>query len=190
MGNEINNLEICSQFVPETFDGDTFTYTELLDRNKKSGNNKGRLIRTFWHRTRADLVEQMPAIISMCNYTGARAYIRLTPRSFRQVGMVFAKMVLDQALTNNWEGMRHGYNRACGITPKKEGRVWLFDVDHFDDTEVTTELMARPEFKAVVPSRKGRHIITTPFNVLWLKNPLGEIQKHNDNPSNLFIPHT
>ena len=186
MSKPVNNLEVCALFVPETFDGDTFTYTELLDRNKKSGNNKGRLVRTFWHRTRADLVEQMPAIISMCEYTGARAYIRLTPRSFRQVGMVFAKMVLDQALTGNWEGMRHGYNRACGTTSKKEGRVWLFDVDHLEDTDVTRTITARPEFVAVVPSRKGRHLITRPFDLRGLE--LGEIQVHKDNPTNLFIP--
>jgi hypothetical protein len=31
----IDNFEILSSLLPETFDGDTFWYTELLDRSKR-----------------------------------------------------------------------------------------------------------------------------------------------------------
>lgn len=182
----INNLECVAPFIAEKFDGDTFHYTELLDRTKKSGNNKGRRIRTFYHRTRQDLYEQMPSIIELCDYTGARAYTRLAARSFKKVGQAFAKIVLEQAFSENWEGMRHGYSKACGTT--RVNKVWLFDVDYLEDDEETVELMARPEFLGVIPSRKGRHIITSPFDIRLVKSWTGRSECHRDNPVNLYIP--
>lgn len=40
----IDNFEILSSLLPETFDGDTFWYTELLDRSKRSLKNTDKII--------------------------------------------------------------------------------------------------------------------------------------------------
>lgn len=182
----VDNRDHVRRFVPETFDGDSFIYTELLNRDRKSGNNKGRLVRTFYHRSRNEFDKQMPDIIAWCEYTGARAYTRLSLRSFKKVGQKFALHLMEQVLAENWEGMRHGYSHACGVSAPLQ-KWWLWDVDSWEDR--TLALAALPEWaiEAVIPSRKGCHVITRPFDVRGLEMP-ASVELHKDNPTNLYIP--
>jgi hypothetical protein len=64
--------------------------------------------------------------------------------------------------------------------------IWLWDVDYPQRTLHTDKLQALPELVAVVPSRKGRHLLTRPFN--RASYDLDTIVLHKDNPTNLYIP--
>ena len=183
----IDNFDILKQFVPEEYDGDTFYYTELLDRRKKAGNNKGRRLRTFFHRDRGEMLYQKEQIIEMCEYFGARAYFRPSPRSFKKVGQKFASHLLEQAFSENWEGMRHGYSSVCGKT--RSGKIWLFDFDHGMERTPLSEYLMAEQGGVDVPSKKGFHILTKPFDrriVDKFNEP--ECSIHYDNPTNLYIP--
>lgn len=192
----LDNSLLIRTFIPETFDGDTFLYTEMLDRAKGKGNNSHRLVKTFYHRSREEFDEQMPTIRTLCDLTSTRAYTRLAPRSFRKVSHAFVRLVMDAALTDNHAGQKSMYNRALGtVTPNE--KLWLFDVD--EKTELTEGLvkdLTRDGYlRARIPSRKGEHLITVPFDSrgyigghgwgLW-----GEVALHKDNPTNLYIPDT
>lgn len=181
----INNFDIVKHYVPEVFDGDTFYYTEILDRSKKAGNNKGRRLRTFYHRTREEFAAQMPQIIDMCEYFNARAYFRPSSRSFKRVGQAFAKHLVDQAFSENWEGMRHGYSSVCGKT--RLSKVWLFDFDEPQDTPLSEWLVKDPS-SIRVPSKKGFHILTAPFDKRLWREFNEDVSLHTDNPTNLYIP--
>lgn len=181
----MDNFEILEQYVPEVFDGDTFLYTEILDRSKRAGNNKGRRLHTFYHRTREGFRHQKEQIVQMCDFMQARAYFRPSARSFKQVGKRFAAHLLEQAFAENWEGMRHGYSSVCGKT--RLGKVWLFD---FDSPEMTplAEYLRLHQAAVTVPSRKGFHLLTKPFD-RRIVDTFGEgIDIHYDNPTNLYIP--
>ncbi len=190
----IDNFDILQSFVPEVFDGDTFYYTEILDRSKKAGNNKGRRLRTFYHRTRDEFHKQREQIIDMCNYFNARAYFRPSSRSFKKVGQKFAAHLLKQAFAENWEGMRHGYSSCCGKT--RLGKVWLFDFDFESpkgpllemETPLSMWLMESDVSAIRVPSKKGFHILTTPFDRRIVDQFKEDVQIHYDNPTNLYIP--
>lgn len=181
----IDNFELVKHYVPEVFDGDTFYYTEILDRSKKAGNNKGRRLRTFYHRDRAEFLAQKEQIIEMCEYFKARAYFRPSSRSFKRVGQEFAKHLLDQAFSENWEGMRHGYSSVCGKT--RLGKVWLFDFDEFGITPLSTFLMGKQD-GLCVPSKKGYHILCKPFDRRLAMAYNEDVSIHTDNPTNLYIP--
>lgn len=184
-GGPIDNFDILQCFIPEVFDGDTFFYTEILDRSKRSGNNKGRRLKTFYHRTDDELHKQKEQIVEICNYFNARAYFRPSSRSFKQVGQKFAAHLLEQAFSENWEGMRHGYSSCCGKT--RLGKVWLFDFDAHDETPLSEWLMKDPR-SLRVPSRKGFHVLTAPFDRRIVDGFDEDIQIHCDNPTNLYIP--
>lgn len=183
----IDNFDVLRSLIPRNFDGDTFLYTEILDRSKKAGNNKGRRLRTFYHRSVEEYDSQKEQIIDVCNYHRARAYLRPSPRSFRIVGMAFARQVLDQSLSGNWEGLRHGYSSCCGKNRRKEGKVWTFDFDTFEDSEVSEFLESRI-WSLRVPSRKGFHILTAPFDRRLVRLGGYDVELHYDNPTNLYIP--
>lgn len=192
----IDNSEIIAKFCPSVGDGDTFIYTEMLDRSKRKGNNGVRLLKTFYHREEAEFWEQWPTIKKLCDLASARACTRLAPRSYRKVGVTFTKMVVEAALTDNFAGMKSLYNRACGTTAPNE-KLWLWDVDeaNAESNALHDDLVRIGVLRAIVPSRRAHHFITRPFNpgALFASVPadgrvLPNVQLHKDNPTNLYIP--
>lgn len=192
----LDNSKLVAEFVPEIDDGDTFCYSEMLDRTARKGNNGQRLLKTFYHRSREEFWDQWPTIQKLCDMSQVRAYTRLAPRSYKSVGRNFAKLVMDTVISENWSGMKSLYNRACGTTSPNQ-KLWLFDVDEkTEDTERLYDQMNGAGFvKARIPSKKGEHIITLPFDPrpyigsqgngwgIW-----GQVSLHKDNPTNLYIP--
>lgn len=190
----LDNSALIAPFCPATQDGDTFIYTEMLDRGKRKGNNGHRLVKTFYHRSVEEFWSQWPTIKELCDLTKVRACTRLAPRSYAKVGREFTRMVVEASLTNNWAGMKSLYNRACGIVSPNQ-KLWLFDVDKIDDgTERLAAMMKDAGvLRARVPSKKGEHLIAIPFDSRgWIGNRgwevFGEIVLHHDNPTNLYIP--
>lgn len=198
----INNYEIIKRFMPGEvagpLAGDAFLYTELLDRTKRVGNNGVRVVKAFYHRSLLDFDRHMAQMIALCDALKVRAYTRLSPRSFKQVGVVFTKMVVEAALTNNHAGMKSLYARACGTTAHQ--KTWLFDVDAISDASnlFGNWLAARELLMGIVPSKKGLHYITRAFDLRnWNaeQSPsaltlLGvpDVSLHKDNATNLYIP--
>lgn len=193
----VDNSDLIAQFCPEQRDGDTFIYTEMLDRSKRKGNNSVRLLKTFYHRSREEFAEQWPMIKQLCDLSNVRACTRLAPRSYRKVGAEFTRMVVEAALTDNFAGMKSLYNRACGIV-KPNQKLWLFDVDARTDRtdDLANMLEGMGVLRARVPSRKGEHLIAVPFDIAPLVgqrvesgwSAWGEVCMHKDNPTNLYIP--
>ena len=197
----IDNSLLIEPFLPSSDDGDTFLYTEMLDRGKQKGNNGHRLVKTFYHRSLDEFREQMPVIRQLCDLARVRAYIRLAPRSWSKVGRHFCQLVVSTAMCENWNGMKSLYNRACGMTgPTK--KLWLWDVDLISERSegLATWLNQHaaplggcggpPLLRARIPSKKGEHFITDPFDLRRLPDDLCgvDISLHKDNPTNLYIP--
>src|SRR5882672_6241463 len=193
----IDNSDLIIGFCPAAADGDTFIYTEMLDRMKRKGNNGVRLLRTFYHRSAEEFREQWPTIKQLCDLSKVRACTRLAPRSYAKVGATFTRMVVEASLTANWAGMKSLYNRACGTTSPNE-KLWLLDVDAINDRSerLATLLADRGRLRARIPSRRGEHLISVPFDTRAYgfvdtdgQLPIfGAVQLHRDNPTNLYIP--
>lgn len=192
----LDNSKLIAPFAPLVEDGDTFIYTELLDRGKRKGNNGHRLLKTFYHRSQEEFWEQWPTIKLVCDMTKIRACTRLAPKGFEAVGRLHTKMIVEAAMSNNWAGMKSLYNRACGTAPAKE-KLWLFDVDIKNEATLDFEKWLKDEgvWVATIPSKKGLHYISKPVNVLhvqerWRASNITEEQLslHKDNPTNLYIP--
>jgi hypothetical protein len=192
----IDNSALIADFCPASNDGDTFIYTEMLDRSKRKGNNGQRLLKTFYHRSRDEFWEQWPTIRKLCDLANVRACTRLSPRSYRKVGATFTKLVVEAALTDNFAGMKSLYNRACGITAPNE-KLWLLDVDAEDagSRDIEDQLRVRTALIARIPSRRAFHLIVRPLDLrlIGYSMPadgyvLPNVQLHKDNPTNLYIP--
>ncbi len=191
-----NSMHVAA-FCPAVPDGDTFIYTEMLDRGRRKGNNGHRLVKTFYHRSVEEFWDQWPTIQRLCDLAQVRACTRLAPRSYAKVGAQFTRMVVEASLTSNWAGMKSLYNRACGTTGPNQ-KLWLFDVDAIDErTErLASELADRGVLIARIPSKKGEHLITQPFDTREFGHvdsdgafPIfGAVTLHKDNPTNLYIP--
>jgi hypothetical protein len=195
MSAAIDNSEIVATFCPPTRELGQFIYTELIDRRSNKGNNTHRVVKVFHHRDRADFDIHWPIIRGLCDTLGVRAYTRLAPRSFASVGRRFTGMVVEAALSDNWSGMKSLYSRACG-TAAPEQKYWLFDVDEINPHNMRfgIELGSAGLLRSTIPSRKGLHYITVPYDYLGNQNPrlrlvaYPHVSMHKDNPTNLYIP--
>lgn len=187
----IDNHDLVASFMPAQDDEDTFLYTEILDRSKATGgNNRVRMLRTFHHRSREHFEEVWPTIKRLCDQTGMRAYTRLSPRSYRKVAHVFAELMVEAQLANRYKDMMHLYASACGRSKPIHGqKLWLFDVDEISEGSraFAESLEQQGHLVAVIPSRKGEHLISKPFNLESFNLPTAT-SLHKDNPTNLYIP--
>lgn len=194
----LDNSKIIAEFCPKEDDGDTFIYTEMLDRSSKKGNNGHRLVKSFFHRSQAEFWEQWPTIKELCDMTKTRAYTRLATRSYEKVGKAFTQLVVEAAMQGNWHHMKALYNSACGRTPPTR-KLWLWDVDDINDPAVKPLiqfLQSYNHYVATIPSKKGIHLISNPFDVRLWEQALEErgvklgpnVSLHKDNPTNLYIP--
>ena len=190
----LDNSALIALFCPAQDDGDTFIYTEMLDRGKRKGNNGNRLVKTFYHRSVEEFWSQWPTIKQLCDLAQVRACTRLAPRSYAKVGATFTRMVVEASLTANWAGMKSLYNRACGTTSPNQ-KLWLWDVDEVGVEAHALEdaMQERGLLVAKIPSRRAYHLISRPFDIGSTVDRNGyttamTVQLHKDNPTNLYIP--
>jgi hypothetical protein len=184
----VDNHEKVAAFIAEEFDGDTFHYTELIDRAKRTGgSNRRRLVRTFFHRSRAHFFEHWPVIKALCDAAQVRAYTRLSPRSFKEVGKLFTTKIVDLAVHDQWLAMPYLYASCCGkVSPSK--KLWLYDVDSPEMSPyqpLLHELVQRDVLVTTIPSRAGFHLIAKPHHITY--DVMG-VMVHKDNPTNLYVP--
>ncbi len=182
----VDNSELIAKFMPETDDGDTFLYTELLDRNKSGSNNRHRLMHTFYHKSRAHFEEQMPHIRFACEQLGVRAYTRLNSRSYKKVGKAFTLRITELAMQDQWKTMRHIWNSVCGTAGNRE--YWLYDFDAVNEITTMFEEMVKAKediYVATIPSRQGFHLIVRPHKML---DPPADVSLHKASATNLYIP--
>lgn len=184
----LDNSDLVAYFVPPIDDGDTFIYTEMLDRRKESGNNNKRLVKTFYHHSVAEFKEQWPMMKDLADRSQVRLMTRLAPRSHEKVGKLFTQLVVEAAMAGNWRHMKKLYNSACGKCSPIT-KLWLFDVDEVNDATIAFGERLKGDGLLLpngwIPSKKGIHYIAKPHRLGTL--PSG-ITLHKDNPTNLYIP--
>jgi hypothetical protein len=185
----LDNFEHVLKFCPDKDDGDTFIYTEMLNRGVKKGNNGQRMLKTFYHRSKEEFTNQYPTIKKLCDISGVRACTRVSPRSYKKVAKQFLRLVTETYITENYNGMKTLYNRACGITVP-EVKLWLWDIDVVDEEtlQLGVTLTERGYLRDTIPSKKGLHYITGPFDIRGLEFDAAKVSIHKDNPTNLYIP--
>lgn len=186
----IDNRDIVRRFIDADEDGDTFWYTELLDRTT-NGSSRFKMLRSFEHNNRTEFDKQCDTIALLCERNNVRAYTRLTPRSRKQVAKQVLTHVVQRVLDEHYDALWHVYGSACGKTPLHGRKMWLWDVD--EPTGRSEDLCLKMSelgvFRARIPSRQGYHIITPGFDVRKLSEfDITGIFLHKDNPTNLYIP--
>jgi len=171
---------------------DTFWYIELLDRSTATGSggkNRLRIVRSFDVRSGEHLLEIMPTVRHVAEATESRAYMRLSPRSRKQVAFQMLNLLAEVVTHENYGAVSRLYSRACGTTNIKKHRLWLYDVDEVteDSLALKSALSRQDLLVAVIPSRQGQHLICKPHDPRTV--PQSEaIALHKDNPTNLYAP--
>lgn len=196
---QINTL--ISKFFDEVPDKlDAYFYLQILQRKKENpelGSNS-RLIRAYMIDKDHSLTYYQERIIRYCNEFNARAYINLSPKSKRSTAIQMLNELANCFRQNNFNYLQRLWDSSAG----KNGAIikhWVIDCDYSDNVndEVIDEIINFIDQKCLpegikcitcIPTKNGKHIITTPFDLRRFKDAYSDIGVHKNNPTVLYIP--
>lgn len=178
---------------------DDFYHLQIIKRKKDNpelGSNSY-VVKTYYITSVEHLDKMTPEIIGICQRENARAGLNLNRRSFEKIAFQTLRKVSEQIFNKDFYSVRKSYNTCCGAFGNEKNKKWIIDIDVFDTNylhEIGTyiELLepstSYSKIIAVLDTKHGYHIITSPFRLDKFKEAFPEIDVHKDNPINLFIP--
>lgn len=142
---------------------------------KKCGSNEAqRLLRTYYFSDLDYFDRKIPAIRELCDTTGARAYFLPQVRNNRDCLINLGKLVFENLdnPTIKLDGITRKAVCSCHTSRDKK---WVLDFDEWslrffdgilsDVRKNLVDIGKDPEKDLyVVPTKHGRHIVTSPFN--------------------------
>lgn len=201
----VDNFDLIASHM--SFDSsDEFYFVQILIRSKDghtaNGNNKNRLLKFYTIRSVDELMARKNDIIALCKLFNARAYIHPTKRSFKAVGKVMLKEIVENITSEQYEPMKRAYSTACGKSFISKDKKYVIDIDdnpsmtEYAMMEITNSIMnyinkeCEPldQYKVEyeVPTAHGRHLITRAFNVARFNQKFPEIAVQKNNPTLLY----
>ena len=158
-------------------------------------------VKTYYISSPEYLDYKMNEIRDLCRMFNARAYINLNKKAGRQISLETLEIlarVIAKADNNpdEWRGVKTIIDSACGQTGAcDKNKTWVVDVDTKDDDELETiknvidqcEHFDTEKVVAVIPTLRGYHLISKPFNKQKFSQLYNkQIDIHNNNPTLLY----
>lgn len=199
MGQQVNNLDKILKFLVFE-DSNDFYYLQILQRKKENpqlGSNS-RVIKNYYITSEKYLLDRWEEIVALCEHFNARASLRLNRRNYEKVAYKAMINMANSMGNREFSFIKKSYDRAVGagnVEPRAT-KSWILDWDgEFDKTDeinvITLINQCKPEgdkVTALIPSKSGMHIITTPFDSREFSVAYPEVEIHKDNPTNIYIP--
>ena len=171
---------------------DNAELTRLL--NKNGGNTNRPFLELFIHNEE-ELNNKMELIRRICDATGARAYINLTPKSYKKVARQALYKITDAVCSDNWKAAKRAYWSATGST-LGEKKLFLLDIDTYEGEDVaevakTLETIFDSEVILLsLPTKGGWHLICKPFDTMKFGKEWPGIKVLKNTPTLLYFNYT
>lgn len=188
----VDNFELLSNIIDSEIEENTFYICDLIYRSKDGSDlYRKEKICTYYIDRKGLLNELKSEIVRICNDTGARAYLNLSP-SLNDV--VMKKILLlssERVCCGDFKKPWRIIDKAIGRSRNKYNKKYLIDVDseYLDQSDSMLEFLNEyhVEVIAVVNTKTGLHIITKPFDVRAF-NEKFDIEVQKNIPTILYIP--
>lgn len=193
----INNLTIIEKFIHES--GEHLYDLIVIKRKKDSPDNQGKVIKRFFIHNNDELYRTMPEIVNLCEMNKARAYINLNSKSLERILKMMNMLIASKIYNNDYSGIENIFYSAVGQVKASRGeQTWVVDLDtkdkkYIDNVAEYINTKLRPanvynKVLAKIPTKKGVHLITTPFDISWFKTEFPDIDVQKNNPTLLYLP--
>lgn len=195
---EVNNFQRIKELL--VFDSeDDFYHLQVLKRKKEHpelGSNSY-VVKTYYIGSIEYLEGKEEEIIALCKLHNARACINLNRRSFEKMAFHLLRKVADQIMNKDFRSARKAYESVCGAYANEPHKKWVVDIDttnqNFVDLVQNDIKNCEPNRRsnktvAILRTKNGYHIISSPFNMEEFKKLHPEVDVHKDNPTILYIP--
>lgn len=195
----VDNYSLLKKFLVE--DPDWFYFILIIQRKKEHDHlgKNNRVIKHYYVSSSEKLDRYYDEIKELCKEFRARAYIYLTPRSYKKVGLQTLKNVAERCSNEQYKDINRAYATACGELYISNRKLWVVDCDSLEDHVnyniqiVLRDLNIEEELiQAIVPTLNGFHYICKPFNTELFNSRLRAliesktIEIHKNNPTILY----
>ena len=188
----VDNFELLSNIIDDEIDEGLFYICDLLYRSKDGSDlYRKEKICSYYIDCKGRLLECKREIVRICNDTGARAYLNLSPVLSKAVMNKILLLSSERMFTENYTKPWRIIDKAIGRSRARVGKKYLIDVDaeylHLYDRMLDFLKEHHIEIVVTVNTKTGKHIITKPFDVRTFNEEFGlEVQKNI--PTILYIP--
>lgn len=209
----VDNFELIKGLL-EFRSQDDFYFLQIIQRKKdnkvdgtqliKGSSNRSRMIKMYTVHSVEYLDKIKDEVVELCKLFNARAGIDLNRKSYQQISLQTARLIMDQFLNKQYSDAIKAYSSVCGRFSNENNKKWIVDIDKedLDKKGYIIELLNHPDLEPIgnkiiaeIPTKSGVHLITKPFNVDKFRksiiaqiNDIDQIDIHKMNPTVLFVP--
>lgn len=199
MERAIDNFELIKPLLQFEQEEDEYYVIFILKRRKDNPEMKDNLkiIKEYYISSVDYLESKKEEIIKLCEIFNARAVINLNKKSYKNTAFMLLEKLSFSLSSENYRSLKNIFRKASGnakiIGPKR----WILDIDEKLPEERIQQFCTfihrlRPKGKkevALLPSKNGWHLITTPFDLkTFNEQEVFNFEVKRDNPTNLYIP--
>lgn len=199
MEKAIDNFELIKPLLEFEQEEDEYYVIYILKRRKDNPEMKGdsKVIKDYYVTSLKYLESKKEEIIKLCEVFNARAVINLNRKSYKDTAFVMLEKLALALSEEKYQGVRNLYRKSSGNAKIVGQKRWILDIDEKLPEERIKQFCTfihrlRPEGKkeiALLPSKNGWHLITTPFDLkTFNEQEVFNFEVKRDNPTNLYIP--
>lgn len=200
MEKVIDNFELIKPLLEfGQSEGDEYYVIFILKRRKDNPDMSSslKIIKDYYITSLEYLESKKEEIIKLCKVFNARAVINLNRKSYKDTAFVMLEKLASALSEEKYQGVRNLYRKSSGNTKIAGDKRWVVDIDEKLSEERIKQFCTfihrlRPEGKkeiALLPSKNGWHVITTPFDLkVFNEQDVFNFEIKKDNPTNLYIP--
>lgn len=200
----IDNFELIKSLFYFNEANDMFFHLQIVQRAKdhKGENKKVKegAIKTYFIKSREHLDSLKEEIILLCEHYGARAYINVSGKDFKNLQDILLAKLAEYNLTCTVRNPRRILNSAAGELKSRNPR-WVIDID---DVSIKNKVLEWLDnyFKvrehsvandrygiylyAEVPTKSGIHLISQPFNLQAFHEVFPDVDVHKNSMGTLL----
>ena len=199
MEKSIDNFELIKPLLEFEQEEDEYYVIYILKRRKDNPEMEGdsKVIKDYYVTSLKYLESKKEEIIKLCEVFNARAVINLNRKSYKDTAFVMLEKLALALSEEKYQGVRNLYRKSSGNAKIVGQKRWILDIDEKLPEERIKQFCTfihrlRPEGKkeiALLPSKNGWHLITTPFDLkTFNEQEVFNFEVKRDNPTNLYIP--
>lgn len=195
----IDNIELIKPLLNFEQEGDfyiLYVMKRKKDQDIPDNHQSVRVIKTYCITSIEHLEKRYEEIKILAELFQARVYMHVQKQNHKDVALDML-ILLAERIKNNVHNQQHLFESIIGSVRVKEKR-WIIDIDSKDPdlTKSCLEIInsCQPEgdkLIAVIPTKSGRHLITSTFNVDEFRKKahmLPDIDIQKKNPTLLYFP--
>lgn len=197
------HIEQCYGTMSQDDAKDAYFHLQIIKRKKDTGEGSNSVcLRAYQIDADHPLSKYRDDIIALCEYFKARAYINPSPKSKEGTAVEMLKRLADCFRLKDFNHVNRVWNSSAGsVGAMPSHKLWVVDYDYPDGFDapwevsdllncIENECQPTDKKKCVmrVPTRKGVHLITRPFDLRTFFAKFPGVDVHKNNPTVLYVP--